>query len=1347
MSDIQEQYVKITNLDLNSSQIGKNINDRFSSIDDNFKKIIESNYLSGAPGQSITTRVVTIDENLLDTFASLIVGDYSDYVGDYENRINNVKTQLQSAKLTIIEGYYNDTLTQLSSFPFGFKDTTYIDAIKNIDTIDKTKSDHIDLSCVICYNFSFEDNQGKYEKIQMFPSLYYDDEVKNFCWMINGNKTKLVARGPAGTPGPAGVGEKGDKGNPGDPGKDGKDGEMGPAGASLLIAFYEDTETDDVKNILKFYYQTSNNTWDWIPVDSEDIERVPLVENGVVLACKGDSNEDAWCWGLLHKESSNSYTLNYGGLLSNVIGSKGMSLSELMKYNDYLFIPTSEDKTSGHRIKGSDNTLEFGPWNESGEPTNESSKFVSNYSEHVFNGTMTISGDVTIDGKLTTEIDDMFIANGAKKVVDENNSAINEGSAENPVYFENGIPVECELVSTAKKLAVDDVGSKISPVYFKNGIPVACDTADEEGWVIGGNTDGAHKLITSEKIIGDPILDENGEPKYEIEYKITPLSVGHSYNEEEKIDVYKPVYFEEGIPVECNEDLDINIKGNAETATKATEADYAISAGDSEHADSADSATNSTYSEYSTIATKLSADRDADEQLLYNIGKDNKPVYFKDGIPVECGEKLDVNIAGNSEHSITTEKLKESVNISITGGVEGTPTEFDGSQDIEIPVTEIKENYLTWGNYDDEVIDYRVNPIDVATNNELNPNRLSFINPDDIIIEYSNSEGAKWEPYNLTNEDKLSFVTTGLSKELYLGSVKNQTTSLDRLRITLNAPYESLYCAAKKLLIHTNQNGVTDYKIDLYALSVGNLNVMTEKNEAKLWAESYKHTFNITGEDGWYAIPLNFDFGGSDAAINNIRSIRIELYFKGEKNDTKQNTCMVDNIALHGESYTDVGHPLAKTNSMYSWDVHRNVKFENNLVIDNNIYASSIEVHDIELADAKLNNIMPVSSISSIGKAENYWPNAYIDDINTNYSESIKSKIDYASITHANIEQANISNIINDNVSIQSELPDNNYLFSDELKYEVINNGKFIEHDKANQGIDPKEGIDVSHEDNFGEILIKTSQLDSINDDTIDIKIPNLYIPIGLTYTNDYYLNFVGTEKWANINMTNIKATVQIDNIDETEPVNIEIKFPDYTLPLNENHYVRRRNGAIYYAFCPEFVVKGIKLKSTDKGYEDCKLRLTELKYTLDRTFDAEAKVDKTGDGVRVSWTYIHGIFICNDLKDLDNQYIKEGFNTDRPLKMPIIITNTLIAKGKINCDYYSNKPHNKIYLSKDGILMVNGYSKLKIVPPSDYKGSGKLEDYFGYIEVYQHNEKHPEQSITKRKSLFDILQLKDIFS
>ena len=60
---------------------------------------------------------------------------------------------------------------------------------------------------------------------------------------------------------------------------------------------------------------------------------------------------------------------------------------------------------------------------------------------------------------------------------------------------------------------------------------------------------------------------------------------------------------------------------------------------------------------------------------------------------------------------------------------------------------------------------------------------------------------------------------------------------------------------------------------------------------------------------------------------------------------------------------------------------------------------------------------------------------------------------------------------------------------------------------------------------------------------------------------------------------------------------------------------------------------------------------------------------------------------------------------------------------------------------------MVNGYSKLKIVPPSDYKGSGKLEDYFGYIEVYQHNEKHPEQSITKRKSLFDILQLKDIFS
>ena len=93
--------------------------------------------------------------------------------------------------------------------------------------------------------------------------------------------------------------------------------------------------------------------------------------------------------------------------------------------------------------------------------------------------------------------------------------------------------MECDLVSTAKKLVVDKdnlltVGSKISPVYFKDGIPVECSTTDNDGWVIGGNTDGAHKLITSEKIIGDPILDEegnqvldeNGEPKYEIEYKI-----------------------------------------------------------------------------------------------------------------------------------------------------------------------------------------------------------------------------------------------------------------------------------------------------------------------------------------------------------------------------------------------------------------------------------------------------------------------------------------------------------------------------------------------------------------------------------------------------------------------------------------------------------------------------------------------------------------------------------------------------------------------------------------------------------------------------------------------------------
>ena len=229
--------------------------------------------------------------------------------------------------------------------------------------------------------------------------------------------------------------------------------------------------------------------------------------------------------------------------------------------------------------------------------------------------------------------------------------------------------------------------------------------------------------------------------------------------------------------------------------------------------------------------------------------------------------------------------------------------------------------------------------------------------------------------------------------------------------------------------------------------------------------------------------------------------------------------------------------------------------------------------------------------------------------------------------------------------------------------------------------------------------------------------------------------------------MTNIVATIEIEGIESIETIDgkvgdsnsFEIVFPSYTLPLNENYHARKRNGVIYYAFKPEVLIENLKLKTTQKGYDDCKIRLTSLSYTLSRDMD---EVYKKGDKTRVNYTYVHGLYIGS--KDIDNWYPggEFNFNTDIPIKMPIIIANDLTDKGDISCNYYSgpNKDYKKIYLSKDGILMVNGFSKLKIIPPKDYNSSGKVEDSFGYIEVYQYNEKDPDKSITKRKSLYDLL-------
>ena len=111
-------------------------------------------------------------------------------------------------------------------------------------------------------------------------------------------------------------------------------------------------------------------------------------------------------------------------------------------------------------------------------------------------------------------------------------------------------------------------------------------------------------------------------------------------------------------------------------------------------------------------------------------GDANTPVYFSGGKPVAC-TSLDLNTSGSSAsctgNSATATKLQTARTIGLGTGATGTATSFDGSGNITIPVTNIKESYLSWGGKN---LSGSVSPLDAACSNIHSANRFAFAKPD-----------------------------------------------------------------------------------------------------------------------------------------------------------------------------------------------------------------------------------------------------------------------------------------------------------------------------------------------------------------------------------------------------------------------------------------------------------------------------------------------------------------------------------------------------------------------------------------------------------------------------------------
>lgn len=266
--------------------------------------------------------------------------------------------------------------------------------------------------------------------------------------------------------------------------------------------------------------------------------------------------------------------------------------------------------------------------------------------------------------------------------------------------------------------------------------------------------------------------------------------------------------------------------------------------------------------------------------------------------------------AGGSATS--TVKLATARTIGLGTGATGTATSFDGTGNITIPVTDVKESYLSWGG---KSLSGSVSPIGASLSSEHSANRLAYLNPAAVTVEYSNDAGSTWTDSGLGNSAKINFVTT--SNAISVGSNSTVTTS-HRTRVTLTA-----------------QNGTTGYvytRPRKMLINVSTPHGLTVTVEAKTGVSGASWTalgtYTLTGWSGWNDIPMAIStFGGGTNQTGNYWYIRLTFANTSVNSSYTTTKSSIIGLRLFGDTCWTRTSNMGETGHLYSYDSSQNATF------------------------------------------------------------------------------------------------------------------------------------------------------------------------------------------------------------------------------------------------------------------------------------------------------------------------------------------------------------------------------------------------------------------------------------
>lgn len=307
------------------------------------------------------------------------------------------------------------------------------------------------------------------------------------------------------------------------------------------------------------------------------------------------------------------------------------------------------------------------------------------------------------------------------------------------------------------------------------------------------------------------------------------------------------------------------------------------------------------------------------------IPKDGEIIVYTDLKKIKVGNGTSTVSNLPFIEAAAAEKLADSHKFYTTGGITSNQVVFNGTQDVNLQVSDVKEAYLSWGGKN---LAGTFGPVDACLVSSLGANRFSFMPAAGITVEYSRDGGETWVDYEMSDSNKVGLFSEKMTT-LQIG--KDTTPYQDKskwlARVTLNASTAKVYNAFDKIIVYMATGGSSSCYCTIEGKTANDVASGTDT-----WTTIVNKCW-VSGWSGYNIINTHFSMGSSSTHYQMVRFIfGVNIHPATSQYSGMQ----VYNIYGYGGVGWTTPSSMAKVGHLYDWNADKEAIFPNNIQIPTN---------------------------------------------------------------------------------------------------------------------------------------------------------------------------------------------------------------------------------------------------------------------------------------------------------------------------------------------------------------------------------------------------------------------------